>query len=116
MLLAFILAALITVGLVVWQLVETTPRAWCQLAADANEARYSSCSSILIKLLDIKDHTIIGLLSILGIIILAIVVVALGVSVKGTGPGGIGVDIGSDKTRVTDGESVVDIPTPPSGA
>jgi hypothetical protein len=114
-LLAFIMAALFVVGLIIWQLIELAPRVWCQLNDNANDARYTSCGGILLKLLDVKDHTIIGLLAILAVIIFSIVVVVFGVTIKGAGPGGMSVDIGADKTVVTNENDTVAIPTPPSG-
>lgn len=114
-LLAFVLAGGLIAALVVWQLLETSPTRWCILANDTG----NTCQPILLRLLDIKDHSLMGLLTILGLTVLSVVVVALGVKVQGTGPGGITVDIESEKTTVstepgTTTTATVEVKTPPT--
>lgn len=112
---AFILAGIFISGLLIWQLLETNPRVWCQIAETANDTRVTGCYGILLKLTDIKDHTIIGLLAILGTTVLSIVAVALGVKISASGPGATSVNIGRENTNISNGDIDVDIPTPPSG-
>ncbi len=112
---AFILAGLFISGLLVWQLMETGPAVWCKIAETANDTRVTGCYGILLKLIDVKDHTIIGLLAILGITVISIVAVALGVKISAQGPGSTSVNIGRENTNISNGDIDVDIPTPPSG-
>lgn len=111
-LVAFAAAGLLMAGLVVWQLKELSPSLYCAIAEHADNA---GCTSLLLKLLDNKDHALIGSLTILGITVLSIVVVALGVSIKATGPGGTGVDLGAPTppTVIEQGEKQIVIPSPP---
>lgn len=111
---AFILAGVFVGGLVVWQLYETSPSVWCMLAEDTSENLRGSCLSVLLKLLDIKDHAIIGLLIILGITVVSVVAVALGLKISASGPGNTQIDVGADKTRIEADGANVTIPTPPS--
>jgi hypothetical protein len=112
---AFIIAGGLIASLVVWQLYETAPGRWCQIAKEASESNVSGCYSLLLKLLDIKDHAIIGLMGILAVTVLSVVVVALGVNIKAGGPGGVNLDVGANETTLNAGDTHVTIPTPPSG-
>jgi hypothetical protein len=115
MLLAFIFVTLLISGLAVWQLHESTPTRWCVLAQGTSSDQANACLQVLLKLLDIKDHAVIGLLVILGLLVTAVVVVALGVRVAGSAPGGVSVDVSSSETKVQAGDTTVAVPTPPSG-
>lgn len=112
--LAFAAAGFLIAGLVVWQLMETTPARWCVLAKQGSPELATGCFNVLLKLLEIKDHALMMLIGVLAITIISIVVVALGVRINGAGPGGFSVDVGADKTKVSDGENEAVIPTPPS--
>jgi hypothetical protein len=90
----FIVAILFIGGLIVWQLIETSPGTWCNIAADGPDNIRGACLSILLKLLEVKDHTIVGLLTILGIAVISVVAVALGVRISAEGPGDTKIDIG----------------------
>lgn len=111
---AFIIAGVFISGLVIWQLMETAPAYWCALADQTSEGLRTACYNVLLRLLDIKDHAIVGLLTILGITVASVVAVALGVKISGTGPGGTSVNVGADETRVKNGDLDMSIPTPPS--
>lgn len=112
---AFVVGGILMSALLAWQLAESSPRNWCVLAKQGSPELAGSCVAILIKLLEIKDHAVLGLLAIVGLSFLSLATVAMGVRITAEGPGGLKTDIGADKTTVTDGESVVQLPTPPSG-
>jgi hypothetical protein len=111
---AFIIAGVFISALMIWQLIETSPQAWCKLADDSSDNLRGACLSVLLKLLDVKDHTIVGLLTILGITVLSVVAVALNVRISAAGPGNTNVNIGANETRIQNGDVDVAIPTPPS--
>lgn len=111
---AFIIAGVFISGLVIWQLFETQPAYWCAIADQSSEGLRTACYNVLLRLLDIKDHTIVGLLTILGITVASVVAVALGVRIVAGGPGGTNVNVGADETRVRNGDLDMTIPTPPS--
>jgi len=114
-LIAFVFAGLLMSGLAIWQLYETSPQRWCALAENtAGDVNNNACLAVLLKLLELKDHSLLAIFFILGITVISVVVVALKVQVRGSGPGGLSVDIGADKTVVEGGGSEVEIPTPPS--
>ncbi|MGN6819307.1 MAG: hypothetical protein ACTHJR_11625 [Sphingomonas sp.] len=98
---AFVFAGFISAAFAGWQLFETSPRVWCVLAKEGSAETRAACLSVLLRLLDIKDHAVIGLLVILGLTILSVVVVALGVKLKGHGPGDLGFDIDRDDDTQT---------------
>jgi hypothetical protein len=113
--LAFIAYGLLTGALLVWQLMATTPTKWCAIAE--NNDINQGCFTLLLRILDIKDHTIIGLLLIMGLTALSVVAVTLKVRMDAEGPGGIKAKIGADTTTVEptpNGESSVEIDTPPA--
>jgi peptidoglycan/LPS O-acetylase OafA/YrhL len=111
---AFVAAGLLMSGFLWWQLSEITPDKWCQLAKQGSPELAGSCASILLRLLDLKDHTIIGLLFMLGLSFLSLAVVALGVHISAEGPAGLKTEVSAETTSVTDGSSVVEVPTPRS--
>lgn len=115
-LIAFALCGALIASLVIWQLWELTPTRWCALAENtAGDTNSNACLAALLRILDLKDHALIGLMVILGITVVSVVVVALKVNVKGSGPGGFEVDIGADQTVVRNHEGdQARIPTPPS--
>lgn len=111
---AFVAAGLLMSGFLWWQLSEITPEKWCMLAKQGSPEMATACTSILLRLLDLKDHAILGLLFILGLSFLSLAVVALGVRISAEGPAGLKTEVGAETTTVTDGSSVVEVPTPPS--
>lgn len=112
---AFLMAGFFMSALLVWQLWDVTPARWCAIAQSQNEVQ-AACLSILLKLLDLKNNVVIGLLAIVGISVLSLAVVALRIRIDAAGPGGLTANIGADKTVIsdTDGLSTVEIPTPPA--
>lgn len=110
---AFIVMIVFIGVLAVWQIDATSPGYWCKLAEDTTESR-TGCYGLLMKLVEVKDHVIIGLLSILGLAIAGLISVALGLNVRAGGPGGTSVDIRERDTTVDTGDTSVTIPTPPS--
>jgi hypothetical protein len=113
--LAFVFYGLINAALLIWQLLETSPVKWCAVA-DINDVSAAGCFSVLLKLLEIKDHTVIGLLAILGITAGAVMVVTLRVNMDIEGPGGLKAKVNPEETTIEDtaGTSSVTVPTPPS--
>jgi hypothetical protein len=91
--LAFIAAGLLVAGLLIWQLLETTPGKWCAVAG-INEISASGCFQLLLALVTIKDHAIIGLLVILGVTVISVVAVTLKLRIQAEGPGGAGLQVG----------------------
>jgi ABC-type cobalamin transport system permease subunit len=92
--LAFVFAGLAVAGLLIWQLYETSPARWCYIA-NANGIQ-EGCFQVLIKLIEVKDHAITGLLAILGATVLSVVAVTLKVRIDVTGPAGTGGRFGSE--------------------
>lgn len=111
---AFLGSGLLMSALLTWQLYETAPARWCVIAKSGTPDLATACITVLMKLLEIKGNVVIGLLVIVGLSVLSLAVVALGVRIGASGPGGLTANIGADKTTVTDGNSVVEMPTPPS--
>jgi hypothetical protein len=109
---AFVLAGFLMSAMLWWQLSETSPDKWCALAKQGSPELVGSCAAILLRLLDLKDHTIMGLMFILGLSFLSLAVVALGVRISAEAPTGLKTSIEADETVVTDGTSEVTIPTP----
>lgn len=112
---AFSASGLLMMLLLAWQLFETTPARWCALAANGSPELTTGCATILLRLLEIKDHVSIGLMAITGLSVLALAVVATGTKINASGAG-FNADIGADKTTVStdDGTSTLTIPTPPA--
>lgn len=112
---AFGVVVAFVMGLMVWQLLETSPPFWCKVAEDAALDVRGACFSLIKDLIPVKDHTIIGLMSILGIAFISLTAVALGVRINAHGPGGTSVDVGAETTVVSNGDAKVEVHTPPSG-
>lgn len=112
---AFVAAGFLVAALLIWQLYGLTPASWCGIAKVGTENdRISACLTVLVRLLTIKDHVLIGLLTLLGISFVSLTVVVLGVSVKGTAPGGASIDVGPDTTHIATETTDITLPTPPS--
>lgn len=94
---AFVVSGAMMAGLLTWQLHQTSPALWCTLAKQGSPEMATSCVAILLKLLEIKDHAVIGLMTIVGISVLSLAAVALGVRLGLTGPAGFGANIGSEE-------------------
>lgn len=112
---AFGVVTAFVMALIVWQLAETSPGVWCKVAESANDNIRGECFKVILDLIPVKDHAIIGLLSILAVTIMALAAVALGVRINASGPGGTSIDVGAEDTVVENGDARVSIPTPPSG-
>lgn len=97
---SFALAGIIITALVAWQLYETNPGRWCALALNGSPEMTSGCYQVLLKLLDIKQTSLMMLIGTLVLTILSVVAVALGVRIAGTAPGGFNIDVGADKTTI----------------
>jgi len=94
---AFCLSGFVMTLMLAWQLYETTPARWCVMTD-----RAEGCVAILMKLLEIKDHTVMGLLIIVGLSVLCLAAVALGLRLGVSGPGGIEANIGVEVTSSKD--------------
>lgn len=106
---AFIAAGLLMTLILAWQLFDLTPGRWCVLAKQGSPDLGAGCVAMLIKLLEIKDHVMIGLLIIVGLTVLSLAAVALGVRLGFTGPGGLSANVEADTTTVTDGQATVTV-------
>jgi peptidoglycan/LPS O-acetylase OafA/YrhL len=93
MIVAFCLSGALMTAILVWQLLETTPARWCVLANKGSPEFATGCIAILMRLLDIKDHVVIGLLVIVGLSVLSLAAVALGVRLQLSTPGGLSANI-----------------------
>lgn len=91
--LAFIASGGLVAGLLIWQLLETSPNKWCSYVGEATP---QGCFDVLLKLIDVKDTAIIGLLTILGLTVASVVAVTLRVKIDIQGPGGTGGNIQGD--------------------
>lgn len=107
---AFLVFGIIMTVMLGWQLFETTPARWCVMAKQGSPELASGCVTILMKLLEIKDHVVIGLLGITGLSVLGLAAVALGLRFVVSGPGGLNANIGADRGTTT----TVTVETPPS--
>lgn len=111
---AYVASGALMISLLAWQLFETTPARWCVLAKQGSPELATGCVTILMRLLDLKDHVNIGLMVIAGMSVAALAALATGQRLSVNGPGGLSANVGAETTTVTDGESTVKIPTPPS--
>ncbi len=102
---AFLVAGTLMSGLLAWQLSETSPAKWCIIAKAGSPQAADSCVSMLMKLLEIKDHVVIGLLIIVGLSVLSLAAVALNVKLGINGPGGLSANIDSESVNVQDNQS-----------
>jgi hypothetical protein len=101
-------------ALLAWQLWDVTPARWCAIAQNGTPDLQTACVTVLLKLLELKNNVVIGLLTIVGLSVLSLAAVALGVRLGLTGPGGLTANIEAEQTTVSDGSSTVVVPTPPS--
>jgi len=93
----FLFLCAFIVGLIVWQFWGLTPNNWCMVAKLGDKADPSACFNVLIKLLDLKDHIVVGLTATLAVIIVSLAVVVLKIYVKAGGPGGLNLDVGTSE-------------------
>ncbi|MBO9380233.1 hypothetical protein GG804_26055 [Sphingomonas histidinilytica] len=94
-----LIGALAMGATLVWQLYGLTPARWCVVPINAAKMAGArpiaeDCTTIVLRLLDLKDHAITGLLIVLGLSFVAMVVTLLGARINFNGPGGIGGSIG----------------------
>lgn len=92
----FLMLSLFVSGLIVWQLWGLTPENWCLLAKMGDKTDPMACFNTLVRLLDVKDHIVIGVLATQAIIVICLAVVVLNLDLKASGPGGVQIDVGSD--------------------
>jgi hypothetical protein len=111
---AFIVLMLFVGSLIVWQIDSTHPTYWCALADNTSTENANGCFKVLIQLVSVKDHVLIGLITILGLSVAGLISVALGLNIRASGPGGTSVDINERRTTVDTDDASVSIPTPPS--
>lgn len=111
---AFLILGTMMTGLLTWQLWDVTPARWCAIAQASTPDFANACVTILLRLIELKNNVVLGLLVIVGASMLSLAAVALGVRMGLTGPGGLSANIGADQTTVTDGSSTVTVPTPPA--
>lgn len=109
---AFGLCGAVMLALLIWQLSEMTPAKWCAVAELANPNSTTACLTLLLALVEVKDHAIIGLMSIVGASVIGLAVVALGVRIKADGPGGIGVEVTDNKVAVETANATVAVTSP----
>lgn len=114
LIIAFALAGFLIAALVTWQLFETNPARWCAIAANGSPEITTGCYQVLLKLLEIKQTSLVMLISVLGLTILSLTAVALGVRIKAEGVGGMNVDVGPNTTTVATPDTTVTLPTPPA--
>lgn len=112
-------------GLLWWQLSTLNPKQWCQTAYDFAKTdniqgvldALKTCVGLQEKILAIKDHTIIGLIVAVFMTQLLFLVSEFGMKAKGTGPAGMGFDVGKDDTHHIKGTvegTVTDLESNPS--
>jgi hypothetical protein len=106
----FYLMALTILGVLIWQLsLLEPPEKWCPAK------NMSICYTGLLKNLSLRDHVNIGLMAIIGMVIIGMMVVNWGISIRGSaGTDGVHVDVQQDKTTVTTPAGVVSVPTVPT--
>jgi hypothetical protein len=97
---AIIVGGLIMGALLFWQLHGLTPSRWCGVALGAAKLAgemhlVDGCRDIILRLLDLKDHAIIGLLGVVGLSFLVMVVMTFKARITFSGPGGVGGSVGS---------------------
>lgn len=101
--LLILLGAPILGGVLVWQLRTLDPKQWCGVAFDMAKAdgggiieAFKSCLHLQIKILELKDHAIIGLLAVIGLGYLMVMMRELRLQGEVRGPGGIGASVKHD--------------------
>lgn len=100
---AIILGGPVITGLLIWQLSTLSPKYWCQTSFNVALADGSglvdalkACLALQVRILDIKDHAIIGLLMVMGIVYFVLVFSQWKMRAEVHGPGGVGGTIGGD--------------------
>lgn len=86
--------------MLVWQLYGLVPAKWCAVPVSASKLTHQKpviedCVAIVLRILDLKDHAIIGLLGVIGIAFLVMVVMNFKARITFSGPGGIGGSVGA---------------------
>lgn len=106
----FYLIAMSTFLVLSWQLWELEPPTkFCPVD------NLSICWAAITTVLNIKDHAILGLLSILGMVIIGSMVATYNVNIHAQGgiAQGFNVEVHQDKTTVTTAAGTVNVPTVP---
>lgn len=91
-------------ALLAWQLSTLSPRGWCQTAFDFSKTdkvtevveALKTCVNLQVRILDIKDHVIIGLIVAVIMTQLLFMVSEFGMRASVKGPAGFGADVGKD--------------------
>lgn len=105
-----ILGAPVIIAMLIWQLAPLNdPVRWCSVTIGiakvaAQKPLIEDCTTIVLKLLELKDHAIVGLLLAVVIGYLVMVSMVLGAKVSWTLPGGAGGSIGRDGPIPFEGE------------
>lgn len=101
-----VLGAPALTAILIWQLYGLTPKGYCMSILGVGEVAGAHAASItkyyvgcITRLLSLKDHVVIGLLIVIGVSYIAALIMALGAFIKGQGPGGFGLEIGSSNSR-----------------
>lgn len=92
--------------ILVWQLWGLTPGRWCVVAINAAKMTNmrptaEDCTTIILRLLDLKDHAIVGLLGVIGLSFLVMVVTLFKAKISFSGPGGVGGSVGGGEMDIT---------------
>jgi hypothetical protein len=105
----FYMATAVLMGMLIWQLgLLEPPDKWCPAKS------LSICYAGLIENLHIRDHAIIGLLAVQGIVVIGGMVVNYGLRVSAAGgTDGVHVDVAQDRTTITTPATTVSVPTTP---
>lgn len=116
---ALFLGAPIFGGLLAWQLYGLEPERVCKTSFDLARidgagllVAFQSCIGLYAKALDIKDHAVIGLLTILGLGYLMMMMRELRMQGEFQGPGGIGGKFKSEDAPTVTTTTVVSPPEP----
>ena len=106
----FYLMAFTTTAILIWQLsLLEPPEKWCP------QKRLDVCFATITKNLELRDHTIIGLMVVLAVVVIGSMVTTYKLSAKVEGSaGGVSVDIHQDKTTVTTPTAAINVPTVPT--
>lgn len=90
-------------ALLAWQLWDVTPARWCAIAKSGTPEISSACVTVLLKLLELKNSVVLGLMAIVGLSVLSLAAVALGVRLGLVGPAGFSADISPDQVKMSKG-------------
>lgn len=101
---AVLLGAPLVGGLLAWQLYTLHPKEWCRTAIDLAKldkgediiSGLQACVGLQARILEIKDHAVIGLMVVLGLGYIMLMARELGMKASLRGPGGSGAEIGAD--------------------